>query len=664
MKTSFCSIGFAAVTGLFCVAIASAQDVQKNVIYVCSGEKIFIENCNIRDLSDTSTCMVGHPGTILPNGLMKYTYETRGALKKLLPTCTQPSAEAIAKAQAREKKQNDTYEANKKKAEDEVDAIEARAQQAISGNGNKKPQTAEERAIARCITSGRLPASCTGNMLMGAFSQMLTSVLPADDKAGAQAPVAGPVMAGVFQGAGNWRLDFITDGVLVNCSVLAPNQQFYRLDFKGERPTVIIDTTPKNLVLTLKADGTIVGPGPFVINGVIASGYAEGSSTPGHTDTHSVTTTERVNGNEVGQYNGQAGTTVTAAGGGTYDVTKTTQQGTYVGGTSTPGHATFSPKQVTCPALNLSSKGASTGVETMQTDLLKTMFGGSKGAPTPPGIRMHGIYAAASGFSVQFFPESAILGCGPDAARAYPYSVVAEGAKAVIHVNAEDHPLALALRPDGSLDPGGLAPYQVHGRTIIGQNDNDDFTFAPMERSCNLGVLSPSKAIPSNGGSAATITAGAGTASGGAAGTLSSAAAPLGNAVLNISGGFPAQAGVANPLAGRPLVLLRDDYDIVLKKAGLVIPAGMTGQKYVASICTSRTPDCQKAIAAIQANAASAVRADANGKGSLPGVPPGSYYLMISTTYNKQALTWGYKVELKPGANAITLDPSNATVVQ
>jgi hypothetical protein len=663
MKTSFCSIGFAAVTGLFCVAIASAQDVQKKVVYVCSGEKIFIENCNMRDLSDTSTCMVGHPETILANGLMKYTYETRGTLKKLLPTCTQPSAAAIAKAQAFEKKQNDTYEANKKKAEDEVDAIEARAQQAISGNGNKKPQTAEERAIARCITSGRLPASCTGNMLMGAFSQMLTSVLPTDDKA-AQAPVAGPVMAGVFQGAGNWRLDFITDGVLVNCSVLSPNQQFYRLDFKGERPTIIIDTTPKNLVLTLKADGTIVGPGPFVINGVIASGYAGGSSTPGHTDTHSVTTTERVNGNAVGQYNGQAGTTVTAAGGGTYDVTKTTQQSTYVGGTSTPGHTTFSPKQVTCPALNLSSKGASTGMETMQTDLLKTMFGGSKGAPTPPGIRMHGIYAAGSGFSVQFFPESAVIGCGPDAARAYPYSVVAEGAKAVVRIHAEDHPLALALRPDGSLDPGGSGAYQVHGRTIIGQNDNDDFTFAPMERTCNVGVLSPSKAIPANGGSAATVTAGGGAASGGAAATLSSAAAPLGNAVLNISSGFPAQAGVANPLAGRPLVLLRDDYDTALKKAGLAIPAGMTGQKYVASICTSRTPDCQKAIAAIQANAASAVRADANGKGSLPGVAPGSYYLMISTTYNKQMLTWGYKVELKPGANTVTLDSSNAAVVQ
>jgi hypothetical protein len=146
--------------------------------------------------------------------------------------------------------------------------------------------------------------------------------------------------------------------------------------------------------------------------------------------------------------------------------------------------------------------------------------------------------------------------------------------------------------------------------------------------------------------------------------TLSSAAAPLGNALLDVSSGFPAQAGVQNPLVGRPLVVLQDDYHTALKKGGVAIPPGMTGQKYLASVCASPTPDCQKAIAAIQANAVSAARADANGKGALSGVPPGSYYLMISTIYNKQILSWDYKVELKPGANTIKLDTTNATVAK
>jgi hypothetical protein len=72
-------LGMAAVLGLMLGAIASAQDLQLHVTYVCNGERLFIENCNIRDLSDTANCFVGHPDTILSNGMMKYTNETRGS---------------------------------------------------------------------------------------------------------------------------------------------------------------------------------------------------------------------------------------------------------------------------------------------------------------------------------------------------------------------------------------------------------------------------------------------------------------------------------------------------------------------------------------------------------------------------------------------------------
>jgi hypothetical protein len=66
-------------------------------------------------------------------------------------------------------------------------------------------------------------------------------------------------MAGVFQGAGNWRLDFIDGGVLVNCSYLSPNQESYTVDLKNNR--IVINTTPKPLVLTLRADGNLAAPG-------------------------------------------------------------------------------------------------------------------------------------------------------------------------------------------------------------------------------------------------------------------------------------------------------------------------------------------------------------------------------------------------------------------
>src|ERR1700676_501519 len=168
----------AAVLILFCAFAATLNAQQDytlpNVPYVCNGERLVIENCNIRDTSDTSTCMVGHPEHVLSNGLMQYTTMTRAAIKQLFPTCKQPTVDQVARAKAFQKRQQDTYDANVKKANDENDAIEARAR-ALPG---QKPLKPEDRAINRCITSGRLPSSCTGNALLGAFGQMLSSVLP------------------------------------------------------------------------------------------------------------------------------------------------------------------------------------------------------------------------------------------------------------------------------------------------------------------------------------------------------------------------------------------------------------------------------------------------------------------------------------------------------
>lgn len=653
----FALAGIAALAALFSCYYAAAQDIPIGVTYVCNGEHIYIEGCNIRDTSDTSTCMVAHPDHLTRTGLNTYTSMTRGALKKLLPTCQQPTAQQLAAARAFQKRQQDLYEANVARANQQMQAAAAPVQGGGESYGQlPPPKTPEEREMRRCVSSGRLPASCTGNQLLGSFGKMLNSVVQVTP----DAPPPGPNMAGVFQGAGGWRLDFLSEGVLVNCSFLSPDQHNYKLEFKEGRTLLIINTTPKPLVLTVRADGSITGPGPIVIDGVVPSGTGGGGSTPGHYETQQVTTHQEMNSLEAATHAGESGLSNT--GEGTYDLATTHTQSTYVPGNTAPTYTTFAPRRTTCSALNLSSKGAGVGIETMQTDLLKSMFGGDKGPPTPPGIRMHGIFAAATGFSLEFFPESVILGCGPDAARAYPYAVVASNGGAEIKINAPDHPLTFALRSDGTLAPGSSGAYQVHGRVVTGQDANDDFTFAPMERACDLAVLAPSKDIPSGGGTAATMVAASGAAGSGAGGGgLSTPQAPLGNATLSVVSGFPAQAGVMNPLANHPYVLLRDSYADALAKGGVAVPAGVSAYKYVGMACGQRTQDCPKSINAIKADAASAVRADASGTGTFPGVPPGTYYLMISTRYNNQPIIWGQAVQLKPGVNHITLSPQNAT---
>jgi hypothetical protein len=635
-------LGVGVLLGLVAPMVV-AQDVALNVTYVCNGERVYVESCNIRDLSNTSTCMVAHPDRPQHNGFMAYTTETRGTLKKLFPTCKQPSAEEVARSEAFKKKQAEIYAASVARASEQGSSGAGQGSVAgVSAGQIAPPKNAEEREIRRCVSSGRLPATCTGNQLLGAFGKMLGSVAPALDTTH---PAPGPEMAGVYSGAGNWRLDFIDGGVLVNCADLSPDQHSYKLDFRSDRTLLTVDTTPRPLVLTLRGDGTMVGPGPFVLNGVVATGVAkEGdpNASSGLTDQYGMSLSNSQAASRAEVYkNGQA----------------------YYGSKdgSGPVHATFAHKQVTCPALNLSAKEGAVGVQTMQTNLLKSMFSdGDTGAPTPAGIRMHGIFAAETGLSVEFFPESVIMGCGPDVARAYPYTVEAGASGATIKINAPDKPLVLAFRANGGLEPSSAGAYLVHGRITTGQDDDGNFTFAPMEQSCDLAALTPSRTIPASGG---VVSGGGGVAGAASRVAMATPGAPTGTAVLLLVSGLPVQAGAANALAGHPYILLRDNVATVMAQAGVTVPAGMSPYTYLGMACGQHTPECPKIIAAVQADTASAARADAAGKGTMPGVPAGTYYLKISTRYNSQALVWDEAVELKAGENSMALDLRNGRVV-
>ena len=117
-NTRLClKLSVATLLAVFATAVATAQDkdLLEGVTYVCNGERMFIENCNPNP-SDTASCMVGHPDHVMANGLMQYTNMTRGALKKLFPTCTQPSSKELAAQAAFKKKQQEIYAANVAKA--------------------------------------------------------------------------------------------------------------------------------------------------------------------------------------------------------------------------------------------------------------------------------------------------------------------------------------------------------------------------------------------------------------------------------------------------------------------------------------------------------------------------------------------------------------------
>jgi hypothetical protein len=304
---------------------------------------------------------------------------------------------------------------------------------------NMDPATREMR---RCVTSGRVLAVCTGNGLMNSLMPNVNGLLNAAAPGVVGKEVTGPQMAGVFTGGDGWQLQFSGASVSLSCEGLNPDSHAYTVSFANNLATLDIASTPKDVVLSVNGN-TLSGASAVTVNGRVYLGEHNGTTLQGQ-----------------------------AANVYTY------QQAT---------------RNCAKPSLTASS---SPGVVGAEQNMLVSMFNdGDSGPQTPPGLRMNGSYATSTGFSVEFFPESVILGCGPDVARAYPYTLVADGKQAVIKVNAPDHPLMLGWKGNNTLDPG-TGPYVVEGRTITGEAANGDYTFVPHNATCNLAALTPGP-IPS-----------------------------------------------------------------------------------------------------------------------------------------------------------------------
>ncbi len=306
--------------------------------------------------------------------------------------------------------------------------------QAQQQEAHMDPQTREMR---RCITAGRVMAVCVGHGLMGSLMPNVNALLSSVAPGTVGREVTGPQMAGVFLGSG-WRLEFSEASVGLSCQDMIPDSHAYTISFVRNRAVLDIANVPKDIVMTVDGD-TLAGWGPMAVQGRVSEGVHQGYDP----------VTERPA--TIYQY---------------LRVTRTCAK----------------------PVLRKSSNPGVVGAE---KNLLVGLFNdGDAGPPTPAGLRMNGSYAASTGFSVEFFPESAILGCGPDVARAYPYTVIADGRQAVVKVAAPGHPLTLLIKSNNMLDPGS-GTYLVEGRRITGQGSNGDYTFAPLNATCHLAPLSP-----------------------------------------------------------------------------------------------------------------------------------------------------------------------------
>jgi hypothetical protein len=134
-------------------------------------------------------------------------------------------------------------------------------------------------------------------------------------------------------------------------------------------------------------------------------------------------------------------------------------------------------------------------------------------------------------------------------------------------------------------------------------------------------------------------------------------------AVLAIASGFPQEAGKPNPVGNHGFYLLKDPVDTALTKGGFQPPAGVSPIIGMNAACSKQTPDCQKAVAAILADSATAVKSGPDGKAVFPAILPGVYYVFGMGQHLGKALLWNVRVQIKAGDNSVTLDHRNASTI-
>src|SRR5262245_22243406 len=79
------------------------------------------------------------------------------------------------------------------------------------------------------------------------------------------------------------------------------------------------------------------------------------------------------------------------------------------------------------------------------------------------------------------------------------------------------------------------------------------------------------------------------------------------------------------------------------------------------AVSTKQAPECQKAVAAIIADSATAVKSAPDGKAVFSAVLPGTYYVFGMGQHQSKPALWNVRVQIKSGENSVTLERAQLT---
>ncbi len=480
-------------------------------------------------------------------------------------------------------------------------------------------------ATRRCLELGGSNAGCMGKGLTSGLMDLIGFGAKAQEEFIGSGR-AGVVLSGVYKNpAVVTRLGFGENGVFINsCGKLVDDQHSYTIDKRPGSTRVTIDNTPSPIVLTMRPNGELIGPGLVDVKGLIITGY------------HTVTTTQMINGFRAApdQCNGPCQT-----------VSQVPDYSPAVARCAI-GSLAMPPAPKRAPA---GAKPAdNSGMTSMITGLADMMAPGG-GAPLGDGVglRMTGKYSDGR-LLLDFGGNSLVIDCGQAHVR-QPYTVDNTPDALLVHVQNSGGPFTLALQPDNSLRGAGSTT--VHGRLVTGMN-GDDIAFAQHSETCDVGTFRPN-----TGATPATSVATS------AATPAPAVAADGASMRLAISSSFP---GASNPLAGKGVTLMTERLDTVLRKIGAPIAANQTPGRAAIEYAANCLPpkSCPTYAAAMHPYYVGKGTFDSSGKIVLAvPVPAGNYFVFCSAVGPNGPLIWDVPTTLKAGDNTITLSAGNAELI-
>lgn len=394
---------------------------------------------------------------------------------------TKIDAAATARYRARIDEQQRDFEQGK--------ARQAAAADAAAPTTAVKPGSQAE--LSRCIASGRSQRICFSEVMSRGMGQLtgISFTLPS---------TSGLRMTGAYSGPAGFGLIFQPETAVMVCRGV-PSPRPYTVEVTNTQTLVTIQNGPTRVVFALRQDGKLAGSGPIRVTGQVPAGsrteQTEGMTTQKTTRQRELTPLEAQNDQNARQQ-GQVYTTTEEATELTYGPTGTRTVTEYVTrtadctlGVMTPTGPTPLPPDTESPfgliTTIFSGAGTLMGGGSAEAALGEML---SVDTAPAPGLRMSGRYTGQNGFSITFHFESATVACG-DAERAHEYSIEKQGTQILVTIRDDAHPIALQLKPDGSLVGDGAV--QVDGRVVVGvtEDPKNRFLFAPKVGRCEVGSL-------------------------------------------------------------------------------------------------------------------------------------------------------------------------------